>query len=570
MKSDQRLSEQREGKEEGFPEMEAMLRHMKGTSKASTVPVLKREPNRLQVDANIGPREQEAQGKRMDPERRGCIVGESSPSDPLYANQLGILWSIQAMMTENSEDYQQAVDTFAIAIRLAEGQIQKKNPARSSLVSRCLSGWVGSSSTGLPMPLHASPTLAYTQPEFLDNLTLRAYTLRAESGLFSVLLRWWQGGKQASLQKEYKKMGQRFTKYMDRHTVAALHLGLGILHLFLFFYPEKKPIGFQPQSSLGIALIQLSIETQHCRSSFASLILLCYYNRVCHWVPFLLETVYEPMVHCLRHAQAKYPQSVLFLSMGTQWTPARKVSWGGPSESVLVSRWAGAMALAYRLDWGGCIASLKEPRTWREGYLVGACYWMQGETAQAVLIWATLVPAQGQSALDRYLERTLARFRSHGYQHLYCLPVLELFLVTHHLPHLAPAALQQTLQLVSHQLTAIQTQWAKEIKVRHYRLTPPVALPDYDEPKLILYLIQITALNALQRAQESIEPMNWLMAHRDRSGPVWRPWIEWEAGMTYWSLGDKKRARERWQICADGPKDGFENQWQFQLKMVSL
>lgn len=75
--------------------------------------------------------------------------------------------------------------------------------------------------------------------------------------------------------QEYKRMGQKYTKYMDRDTVSAMHLGLGTLHLLVSCFPPKiskafSLLGFKSNQQLGFALLKLCIESKGIKSAFAS------------------------------------------------------------------------------------------------------------------------------------------------------------------------------------------------------------------------------------------------------------------------------------------------------------
>lgn len=76
--------------------------------------------------------------------------------------------------------------------------------------------------------------------------------------------------------QEYKRMGQEYTRYMDRDTVSAIQFGIGTVHLLLSSLPPKilkifSTLGFKSDKQLGFALLKLCLEGKGIRSPLASL-----------------------------------------------------------------------------------------------------------------------------------------------------------------------------------------------------------------------------------------------------------------------------------------------------------
>jgi hypothetical protein len=76
--------------------------------------------------------------------------------------------------------------------------------------------------------------------------------------------------------QEYKRMGQEYTKYMDRDTVSAIQFGIGAVHLILSSMPPKilkifSALGWRSDKQLGFALLKLCLEGRGIRAPLASL-----------------------------------------------------------------------------------------------------------------------------------------------------------------------------------------------------------------------------------------------------------------------------------------------------------
>ncbi|KAI9266683.1 hypothetical protein BDA99DRAFT_30074 [Phascolomyces articulosus] len=220
--------------------------------------------------------------------------------EPLYALGLGAMAFIKAMMTYQGTDVDVAMSTLASAYTIAKAQIDNtafKKPLKEA-VSQYFSSMLNrNGSSNLPSnPAPITRTNSDGQPKelptFLPNSILRAHVIKAECCLLMSILQLSQESVVSYLKcglnlrraynsysivwQEYKRMGQNFTKYMDRDTVSAIQFGIGAVHLILSSMPQKilkifSTLGWQSDKQLGFALLKLCLEGRGIRSPLASL-----------------------------------------------------------------------------------------------------------------------------------------------------------------------------------------------------------------------------------------------------------------------------------------------------------
>lgn len=188
------------------------------------------------------------------------------------------------------------MDTLSTTYNIANSQIDNtitKAPKKRTFASY-FSTLSTSNHTGLP----ANPPLLKKHaegdgPRYLCNGVLRANVVKAESCLLMGMLQMTQESVVGYLKcglnlrrayscytivwQEYKRMGQAFTRYMDRDTVSAVQFGIGTVHLLLSSLPPKilktfSTLGFKSDKQLGFALLKLCLEGRGIRSPLASLV----------------------------------------------------------------------------------------------------------------------------------------------------------------------------------------------------------------------------------------------------------------------------------------------------------
>jgi hypothetical protein len=192
------------------------------------------------------------------------------------------------------------MDTLTTTYNIAKSQIDRaaiKRPFKNSF-SSYLSNFVSPNQTGLPTNPPASAMKkskmhsALDGPRFIPNGVLRANVVKAESCLLMGMLQMTQESMVGYLKcglnlrrayncytivwQEYKRMGQEYTRYMDRDTVSAIQFGIGTVHLLLSSSPPKilkilSTLRFKSDKQLGFALLKLCLEGRGIRSPLASL-----------------------------------------------------------------------------------------------------------------------------------------------------------------------------------------------------------------------------------------------------------------------------------------------------------
>lgn len=187
------------------------------------------------------------------------------------------------------------MDTLSTTYQIAKCQTDNvaiKKPFTSSF-SSYLSMFVTSNRTGLPMNPPPTTHIIGDGPQFIPNGVLRANVVKAECCLLMGMLQMTQESVVGYLKcglnlrraynfytivwQEYKRMGQTYTRHMDRDTVSAIQFGIGTVHLLLSSLPPKilkifSTLGFKSDKQLGFALLKLCLEGRGIRSPLASLV----------------------------------------------------------------------------------------------------------------------------------------------------------------------------------------------------------------------------------------------------------------------------------------------------------
>ncbi|KAI9467864.1 MAG: hypothetical protein EXX96DRAFT_538254 [Benjaminiella poitrasii] len=576
----------------------------------------------------LGPREQEEADELF---RKGmkclfdnkfleakALFQQKSSCDPLYALGLGIMAFIKAIMTFNDDDIGLATNTLKMAYNISKAQIDRattKKANNHSLWLAYLSNFVSTNQSGLPKDVTSTANSNRTyssknKPIFISNGILRATVVKAECCLLMAMLQIMQENSIGYLKcginlrkafnnyaivwKEYKRMGQEYTKYMDRDTVSAIQFGIGSIHLLLSTLPHKflksvSNFGFKSNKQLGFALLKLCIEAEGVRSSLASLMLLAYYSLLCSLAPQLYSKEFIlPAVECLKNTQKEHPTSCLFflfaarisravgnLSLSTQsFTFAIEYSrheWAEHAISQLIYFEIG-FNLAMQLKWQSAISYFEKlskvvsnngSDCWSFAfcqYFIGACKGMLGSNTDSILAFAEasrLLESSGQYQtqnksfyVDQYVQQKVEFYQKKGYQDMdLCLPGLELLLVWNAYEQMDTSSLEECLNIVQKTLELIYERERADYKIRLHELIPSVKPPDYYIQRASLLLIKASILNSLKRYDNSISSLNWIIDHKQKlKSETWIiPFAYWEAGITSWGLNDYAKSRRIWE-----------------------
>ncbi|KAI8090899.1 uncharacterized protein B0P05DRAFT_527859 [Gilbertella persicaria] len=578
----------------------------------------------------LGPREQE---EADEPVRKGmrCLFDNKflkakslfqtkASSDPLYIFGLGIMAFMKAMMTENQDETQLAMNIFLIAYSVASAQIDNST-TKKSFWPFSFSSLITSNHTGLPNnpPIHQNTAPGET-PSFIPNGVLRANVIKAECCLFIGMLQITQETIMSYIKcglnlkkaftcytivwQEYKRMGQRYTKYMDRNTISAIQFGLGSVHLLLSVLPPKvlkviSSLGFKSDKQLGFALLKLCVEGKGVRSPLASLMLLSYYSLLSSFVPQLHALEFKSAsVECLRDAQKSYPSSCLFLYYAARISRVTKnlvLSTQSFTFAVDACRneWMDtAMTqigyyeigfnFALQLDWQSALGYFEklsqEKYYWSPAlcqYFIGACYGMLGQQTESILAFA-LVPQfvkdqKKRSCIDNYVKQKVEFFQKSGYQDLdFSLPALELLLVWNAFDQMEKGTLEACLVLVQNTLELTCEREKLEYAVRLVELVPSTKPSGFYNQRAILMLMKAAILNALGQHEDSISHLNWVMDHKHQlCSETWIvPFTYWEAGITSWGLGNFSKSRTCWEKALTFTKYTFEYRMAIRLSLA--
>lgn len=593
------------------------------------------DPKDIPVN-NLKPREQEAAD---EPVREGMkylfdnkfmkaksVFQTKASIDPLYALGLGAMAFIKAIMTYHESDVEMAMSALATAYTIAKTQLDNtsfKKPFKDT-VSTYFTTLLSSNSTGLPTnpPSSAMPNSSggISDPNaFIPNGDLRAHVVKAECCLLMGILQMTQESVVGYLKcglnlrrayksysvvwQEYKRMGQEYTKYMDRDTVSAIQFGIGAVHLILSSMPPKilkifSALGWKSDKQLGFALLKLCLEGKGIRAPLASLTLLAYYSVLTSFAPQLYaKDMMSPAIECLLDAQSNHPNSCFFLffaariarvarnlPLSTQsFTFAAESSRGEWAEVAMkqMSDYEIGFNLALQLNWEGAAGyfeQLSQEKYWSPAfskYFVGACNEMMGLRTEAILCFAEVpnLAKQGErkTYIDAYVQKKVEFFQKSGYQDMdFSLPGLEILLVLNAFEDMENDALEKCLELVQHTLEMVYEREKIEYTIRLRELVPVTNPPDYYDQRAVLLLTKASILNSLERYDETIAHLNWILDHKEHiKEETWvLPFTYWESGVTSWGLGNYKKSRKLWELAMACTKYDFEYRMAVRLSLA--
>ncbi|CEI96153.1 hypothetical protein RMCBS344292_10320 [Rhizopus microsporus] len=555
-----------------------------------------------------------------------AIFQTKASIDPLYALGLGAMAFIKAIMTYHENDKETAMTALATAYTIAKAQIDNtsfKKPFKDT-VTQYFTSLLSSNSTGLPTnpPVSTMPNSSggIADPNsFMPNGLLRAHVIKAECCLLMGILQMTQESVVGYLKcglnirrayhsysivwQEYKRMGQEYTKYMDRDTVSAIQFGIGSVHLILSSLPPKilkifSLLGWKSDKQLGFALLKLCLEGRGIRAPLASLTLLAYYSVLTSFTPQLYtKEMMNPAIECLLDAQSNHPNSCFFLffaariarvaknlPLSTQsFTFAAESSKGEWTEVAMkqLSDYEIGFNLALELNWKAAAEyfdQLSQEKYWSPAfskYFVGACYEMLGQRTEAILAFAQVTEFAKDNSkktyIDSYVDKKVEFFQKSGYQDMdFSLPGLEIFLVLNAFEYMDKELLESCLEKVQHTLELIYEREKIEYNIRLRELVPAAAPPDYYDQRSVLLLTKASILNSLGRHSETIAHLNWVLDHKDCiKHETWVvPFAYWESGITAWGLGNYTKSRKLWQLAMTCTKYDFEYRMAVRLSLA--
>ncbi|KAG1632389.1 hypothetical protein G6F45_004145 [Rhizopus arrhizus] len=524
------------------------------------------------------------------------IFEQHANSDPLYAQGLGSMMFLKAIMAQDSQVTEDAIKTLVKTYQIATAQIDRATKHHfGHTVIEYLSTCRQYIRLSQPLPMHIKPTkpkqLDSHEVELVPNGVLRAHVVKAEACLQIAILYLLQENVTGYIKcglnlrrayvsysivwQEYKRAGQLHNEYMDEETISGIQFGIGTVHLILSSLPPKilhviSAFGWTADRHLGFALLKLCLEGQRARSPMASVMLLTYYTTLTSLCPQILASDYtQPAIETLLDAQRLYPHSILFLFLaGRTSRLARNLILSTQSflyasemskrewleveclhathaemalNHMMDHRWQEALGLLERLDHHR-YASQAVHR-----YLAAACLDMMGQRTEAILRLAE-VPAliRHETAAERYVRAQVQRLQSSGYQDMdMTLCALEYLYFLNASEATPLASLEHSLERVDSALDRLVEIERVEYGLRACELVPETAPVDYEPQRGILLLLKVSILNALGRFQESVIHLNWMMDHRQQMGH-----IKWIAPHTFWymffSKKKKKKKKKNW------------------------
>ncbi|GAA5812562.1 hypothetical protein MFLAVUS_006019 [Mucor flavus] len=541
-------------------------------------------------------------------------------TDPLHALGLGSMVFLKALMTFNNKTTANAIEVLMSTYNLATAQIDnatKKNMGDTVIQYFTTYRNYVKLYRGTGVPTHVSPArpkaLEMHKIDTVPNGVLRAHVAKAEACLQMAILHLLQENVTGYIKcglnlkrayasysivwQEYKRMGQLHNEYIDRETISGIQFGIGSVHLVLASLPQKvlrtvASFGWKADKHLGFALLKLCLEDRRARSPMASLMLLAYYTTLTSMCPQILSDEYtQPAIETLLDAQRVYPNSAIFLYFaGRTSRLARNITLSSQSFIYAIetskNEWAEVevfhmcsyeMGFNYMMqnNWEEAIAIfelLYKERYWSQAifrYLSGACLDMMGQRTEAILAFAEVPYLLQQSSnvnastssIEQYVLRKVKLFQSSGYQDMdMTMCALEYLYLFNAYEFMDTMQLEQNLGLTDYALTRILESEKLEYDIRTRELLPETPPPQYDDQRAALLLIKSSILNAMGRYQESIIHLNWIIDRKDKIIiDKWVvPYAYWEVGMTSWSLNQKSRGREFWEIALGYGNYDFE------------
>ncbi|KAI8984245.1 hypothetical protein BDF20DRAFT_816280 [Mycotypha africana] len=474
--------------------------------------------------------------------------------DPLYAMGIAFMLFMRTTMTHDNSDYQLTLKSVEMTICIANKQIKKaKYKDRKKL-------WVPSitaTSSHFKQSI-LPPTLPIAKMDgstwkasFIPNSILRASVVRAECSLILAILQMTQYNNFFGIQcisylkkaysdysfvwQQYKRMGQEYTRYIDRETVSAVHLGLGTLHLIFSCLPRK-----QARTVLAYFIF---MSTQVPR--------LCTID--------LMKTA----VDCLASAQKAYPNSCFFLLYLTRVSRiVRNIALSDQFIQSAINQaqheWMETAVLnicqfemgqnfALQLDWESaatCFERLRSDRGFNSPssiiarYFEGTCYGMMEEHTRSILAFAEVhkflqhnqFEASCASSINEFIKQRIDFFQRNGYQNLeFCLPALEMLLVWNVFDQMGKDELNSCLSKIEKVLSKIHERERVDYTIRLHQLMPSTNLPNYYEHRAVAMLIKASILNSAERYEESIASINWIMDNKHQLATE-----NWILPVTYW------------------------------------
>ncbi|KAI9309519.1 hypothetical protein BJ944DRAFT_154177 [Cunninghamella echinulata] len=550
--------------------------------------------------------------------RAKAIFQLNSSSDPLYSLGLGVMAFMKAIMSHGDRDIQLATQTLNTTFMIAQAQIDNTKKRKSKPMSSFAKYF-------------SENITVKNDPTFIANGILRAHVIKAEASLLMGILQLLHESIVNYIKccvylrrayknynivwKEYKKMGQEYTKYMDCDTVSGIQFGIGAVQLILSSMPTKLSqinsiLGWDYNKGLGLSLLKLCIQCRGIRSSLSSIILLSYYTILTSFTPQLYTEEYlEPAIECLTGAQKQHPKSCIFLFFAAKLAriannltlssqsfhfaaESSRGEWGELAIKQLAD-YEIAFNDTLQLNWEDALTNfsyLHQQGYWSiafSKYMMGACYEMMGKRTESILAFAEIPqliqrtiatnhvssgnPTTPHLYVDCYIQKKVDRFQQGGYQYMdLYLPALEMLLLCNLYEWMDKLSLEHCLTIVQYTLELIYEREKLEYNLRLKELMPSTLPPNYYDHRAVLLLIKATIFNALKKPQECISHLNWIIDHQQHiKYDLWViPYAYWESGVTCWHLGKYKKSRELWQKASNCSNYDFEHRLTIRLSLA--
>lgn len=155
-------------------------------------------------------------------------------------------------------------------------------------------------------------------------------------------------------------------------------------------------------------------------------------------------------------------------------------------------------------------------------YLHGACLDMLGQRTDAILAFAEVPKLTGSKTtstamMEQYVVRKVKALEATGYQDMdMSLCALEYLFVFNAFDFMDEALLDQSLVTVDAALDRIMQAEHMEYGIRTRELLPETPPPQYHDQRATLLLIKASLLNAMNRHQDSIIHLNWIIDHKEK------------------------------------------------------
>ncbi|KAI8066622.1 hypothetical protein BC940DRAFT_354960 [Gongronella butleri] len=448
--------------------------------------------------------------------------------------------------------------------------------------------------------ISSHPRPVNTPEAYTCNGILRAHVIKAECCLQMAILYLMQGTYIGYLRcginlrrayssyffvwQEHQRMDQGHSHMLDQDTLSGLQFGIGAIHLILDSLPSSirrlvSSFNWEPERSLGQALLHLCKQGKRIRSPWAALMLLAYYTTLTNYCPEMLTMEYtQPAIEALLETQQLYPHSALILyfagrtsrlggnmTLSTQsFMYAIEISKSDWAELAMfhVCTYEMALNAMIQMQWDDAMQHLSvliQQGYWSPvilQYLHGACLAMRGQHTDAILAYAQPLAGsidQQRVDLEKYVEQKVLFFEQAGYQDCgLTLSALEYVALMDGLAWMSTPQLEHSHMLVDQALQQIMDMQQLEYMIRKREIDPETPLSTFVDQRAALLWLKAVLLNVAGRHEEAIPHVNWVVDHADEiEVDRWLiPFTYWQAGLIAWHMDNRTHARQLWeQAC---------------------